>query len=106
MTLRLHSSASEVGPGENLQLTLTNHGISTAGHGTEYFLERYESGTWVEDTPVQAASLVAIRLPSGDQYTWTLRIPEDAPTGRYRVRKHVRTDTGEQILTVELLVVA
>ncbi len=41
-------------------------------------------------------------LAPGDRYTWTVRIPHDAPSGRYRVRKHVRTETGEEIVTTEL----
>ncbi len=49
---------------------------------------------------------MAIVLPAGDEYTWTLRIPENALPGRYRVRKHVQTETGGQIVTAEVQVLA
>jgi hypothetical protein len=86
--VRLGLSRSVVSPGEGLRFRLENLGTREMSYGLFFWLERFDKGRWTRVLDSGKVFSVAYGLHAGGAgYCERVRVPVDAPPGRYRVKK-------------------
>jgi hypothetical protein len=89
-TLRLDAPDTPVHPGDRIAFTLTATGtgclLTGAGGGLQ---RRADDGTWVTVPLTEPVPAIAVVVKPGQGLSTSVRVPDDAPPGRYRVTKSV-----------------
>ena len=89
VSIRLGVEASTYQPGQDVRFHLENRGTVEITYGYAYSLEHWNGVAWKTSmTPLPGSFQVALGLAAGQvQGCQGLELPEDMPTGRYRLGK-------------------
>ena len=88
LEVELELKRTRVSPGEDAPFLVLNLGPGPLFFGDEYRLERLEHGCWRPFAlPYPFTSRGHSLLPGGTR-EFTMRVPNSAPPGRYRLRKY------------------
>jgi hypothetical protein len=92
LAARLELSAATFSRGEDLRYVVINTGDLPIMLGEAYELERLTDDGWERAAGPYAFRLWGRRLEAGGRYELTVRVPELAQPGRYRLRKRLGVD--------------